>query len=409
LLVAAYVALAVMLVVEFALLATDAKTLVAELGWSVSALSVPLVLVIAVSPPAQLRRRWLRRGSVELVLRSERVLTWSVDLASGETVWSPGVQRLLDLDATMRPSPALFFAHVHPEDLASVRAAYEAAVDAGATSHDLEFRLVDRHGRVVWCRSEILVVRDVTGTVTAVFGTVEDITDGKVAEEAIREQLVAQERVTEELQRVDEMKNAFLSAVSHELRTPLTVVQGLGMTLVEHRDALPPEKVDELLDRLLRNAERLATLLGDLLDLDRIRHGALDLQYREVAVAALVGRVVEDLETGGRMIGIDVGDDVTATLDVTRPVPIVAESECRRRGREPSPLPHSLLCSLATRPDGRTRGRCRPSAAQLRSAPATGPTATGGGSSSTWVRRAPTSAPSSVRFRSYVLAKTVLR
>ena len=74
--------------------------------------------------------------------------------------------------------------------------------------------------------------------------------------------------------RLDALRQSFLSAVSHELRTPLTTVVGALETVCAGR--VPPDGQRPLLERALVNAGRLNRLLVDLLDLNRSSHGALD-------------------------------------------------------------------------------------------------------------------------------------
>jgi signal transduction histidine kinase len=112
----------------------------------------------------------------------------------------------------------------------------------------------------------------------------------------IRQQQVAhiQRQAATDLRELDRAKNAFLSAVSHELRTPLTVVRGLAETLDRLGPDLPEDHRDELQSALLAQAERLAGLLDDLLDVDRMNRGSLQLAIRELDVVALIGRVIDE-------------------------------------------------------------------------------------------------------------------
>jgi signal transduction histidine kinase len=112
----------------------------------------------------------------------------------------------------------------------------------------------------------------------------------------IRQQQVAQiqRQAATDLRELDRAKNAFLSAVSHELRTPLTVVRGLAETLDRLGPDLPEENRDELQRALLGQAERLAGLLDDLLDVDRMNRGSLQLAVRELDLVALVRRAVDE-------------------------------------------------------------------------------------------------------------------
>jgi signal transduction histidine kinase len=129
-----------------------------------------------------------------------------------------------------------------------------------------------------------------------------DITERKLAEQALRESERRERDAAERLRALDEMKNTFLAAVSHELRSPLTSILGLSITL-ERAPEMDANDRDDLLERLAFNARKLDRLLKDLLDIDRLNRGIVEPQYRAVDVAALTRRSVESLDTvAGRTI-----------------------------------------------------------------------------------------------------------
>jgi signal transduction histidine kinase len=106
----------------------------------------------------------------------------------------------------------------------------------------------------------------------------------------------ADQRTTAELQRLEQRTQDFLSTVSHELRTPLTVVQGLGATLSERWEELPPERRNDLLHRVDANAERLSTMVTRLLDTSQVSRPGLPVRTSEVLLAPLVRDAVERID-----------------------------------------------------------------------------------------------------------------
>lgn len=116
------------------------------------------------------------------------------------------------------------------------------------------------------------------------------------------------------LREADELKSAFLQATSHELRTPLTVIQGIAETLV-HRDRLSEVQQQELTGRLLRHSERLQRLLTDLLDVDRLLRGAVNLDLRPADLSRIVLEIVDQL--GSERVHVDV-EPVVAVVDARK-------------------------------------------------------------------------------------------
>ena len=105
-----------------------------------------------------------------------------------------------------------------------------------------------------------------------------------------------------ERHRAEAVRDNILSAVSHELRTPLTSILGFALTLDERSDAVDDELRQRMTSELKNQALKLDRLLANLLDVDRLRHGSLELAVEPTDVAALVERTVAAGETGGRRI-----------------------------------------------------------------------------------------------------------
>ena len=81
-------------------------------------------------------------------------------------------------------------------------------------------------------------------------------------------------------------KSELVSNVSHELRTPLASVLGFSALMLD-RD-LPPEEMRRYLEVIRTEARRLAELLNDLLDLQRIEQGTIELKLEEVDLNELL-------------------------------------------------------------------------------------------------------------------------
>jgi signal transduction histidine kinase len=121
-----------------------------------------------------------------------------------------------------------------------------------------------------------------------------DVTERKLAEEALQESERREREAAERLRTLDEMKNTFLAAVSHELRSPLTSILGLALTLEQQE--LGREETHDLTGRLARNARKLDRLLRDLLDIDRLSRGIVTPSVHETDLGELAIRAVESLE-----------------------------------------------------------------------------------------------------------------
>lgn len=85
----------------------------------------------------------------------------------------------------------------------------------------------------------------------------------------------------------------FLSIVSHELKSPVAAIMGLAATLSASRHRLTDEQIDDCLDRISRQAERLDRLVADLLDLAQVESGTFRASIEPVNLAGSAERALE--------------------------------------------------------------------------------------------------------------------
>jgi PAS domain S-box-containing protein len=219
-----------------------------------------------------------------------------LDRPDGETTYmSPQIADIAGVTPDEWMSDADFWnTLVVPEDRDRIQRSSARAAEAGEPWR-AEYRIRTPDGRTVWIHDETTVLRDENGAPSFVQGVLFDITERKLAEQALRESEQREREAAERLRGLDEMKNTFLAAVSHELRSPLTSILGLALTLERAPDIEGRDR-DDLLTRLAANAKKLDRLLKDLLDIDRLNRGIVAPQYRVTDVAALSRRTVEHLD-----------------------------------------------------------------------------------------------------------------
>ena len=107
-------------------------------------------------------------------------------------------------------------------------------------------------------------------------------------------QLLSRQRETmTKLQQLDQMKSDFVAITSHELRTPLTAIRGFVKTLIRNRDRISDQQVDDFMNIIDRQSERLARLVEDLLLVTRIEAGKIRLAVEEVELAETLREAVD--------------------------------------------------------------------------------------------------------------------
>ncbi len=90
-----------------------------------------------------------------------------------------------------------------------------------------------------------------------------------------------------ELKRAENLKNDFISSVSHELRTPLTAIRGWAET-AKLSIGFDEETVGKGLDVVIKESERLHSLVEALLDFSRMQSGRLPINYAEFELGTVL-------------------------------------------------------------------------------------------------------------------------
>ncbi len=115
-----------------------------------------------------------------------------------------------------------------------------------------------------------------------------------------------------ERERIERLKNEFVSTVSHELRTPLTSIAGMLELLdAEVVGALPAEAKD-MVNVAYNNSQRLIRLINDILDVEKIESGRMPFDLAPLPLLSLIERAVA--ETRSFADGLDVGIEVISKV-----------------------------------------------------------------------------------------------
>lgn len=208
-----------------------------------------------------------RNRHLELAEQVADLGHWRVNLETREVFWSEGVYKIHGLDCKRYvPTLEAAFDFYHPEDRQQVRDLIAQALEAGQ-AFDFDLRIIRADGEVRFVRSKGEYLESDIESERAIFGTFQDITEQKM---------------------VERMKNEFVSTVNHELRTPLTSIYGsLDLLRRKAGDQLDAKSL-RLVELAHEGCERLANLINDILDQEKIAAGKMDYMIETVDLARLV-------------------------------------------------------------------------------------------------------------------------
>ncbi|MHC0037393.1 two-component system histidine kinase PnpS [Pseudoneobacillus sp. C159] len=93
-----------------------------------------------------------------------------------------------------------------------------------------------------------------------------------------------------ELKKLEQMRKDFVANVSHELKTPITSIKGFSETLLDGA-MKDQDTLESFLSIILKESDRLQTLIQDLLDLSRIEQHDFQLELEEIDILSLLEEV----------------------------------------------------------------------------------------------------------------------
>ena len=213
-----------------------------------------------------------RDERLRIALKAAKMVAWDWDVVRDELRYSSEPTMVTGrVSYGLRHKFSTFLGYVHPEDRDKVDASIQAVLKEG-TDYEFEYRIRGTDSAIRWVRSAAKVFRGVDGKPLRMTGIVLDITEKhEAAEKVIRLNEDLEERVrqrTSELEASNRELEAFSYSVSHDLRVPLQAIYGFIEIILSTQDI--NEATERYLRRTLRQAERMSTLIDDLLALSRV-------------------------------------------------------------------------------------------------------------------------------------------
>jgi signal transduction histidine kinase len=111
-----------------------------------------------------------------------------------------------------------------------------------------------------------------------------------------------------------------ISGIAHELRSPLTSVKGFSSTLIKRWDKFSDEQRYQFVETIHSDAERMARIVSEVVDLARLEAGRLELYPQETDAGELIGRTVAQFsgQDGAERIRVEVPDGCLVWADPAR-------------------------------------------------------------------------------------------
>jgi PAS domain S-box-containing protein len=234
--------------------------------------------------------------------------TWDVDWITGDSHWSETLLKMMGYrsDQLMPSSLEEFRNRIHLDDVAHVMKAIDRAkIERSMFSTEHRITRAD-NGALTWVSAFGRFFFD-QGTPVRFVGVLFDITERKALEESLKE--------------ADRRKDEFLAILAHELRNPLNPIRSAANVLRMQESS--NAELAWSRDVIDRQVDHLTRLVDDLLDVNRITSGKLDLRRERVALSDIVQSAVEAsrplIEDCGHELEVSIPEDaVYLNADLVR-------------------------------------------------------------------------------------------
>ena len=245
-----------------------------------------------------------------------------IDTAGQCTYTNPNCQTICGLksDESLQASWARC---IHAEDRDRILGNLSANTRFGQSYAD-EFRIYTPDGGMRWVDVQISPMLSDQRQLLGHVGTVEDVTERKLAE-SVREQMIREQTARAEAEAANQMKDEFLAIVSHELRTPLNSILGWSQQLLTRK--FDSSNTTRALETIHRNAQSQAQLIEDILDVSRIVQGKLKLTIQRVNLVELIKTILETVHPQADAKGIQ----LETSLDEARQYIVSGDMERLRQ------------------------------------------------------------------------------
>jgi PAS domain S-box-containing protein len=171
-----------------------------------------------------------------------------------------------------------------PEDARGVSLRVEQLRTGRLDRVDIESKMRRGDGRELWVHRVVSTVRRADGEVEYFLVMFEDITAKHETAEAALANLAS-------LERLSRLKSEFMSMVSHEFRTALTGIQGYSEVMTN--EEVSADEVKEFAGDINADALRLNRMITEMLDLDRIESGRIQMHMEAVDLNKLICDAVD--------------------------------------------------------------------------------------------------------------------
>ena len=254
---------------------------------------------------AQVEQAYLRLAEAQRLSKTGSFIT---DLLADDHDWSEEAFRIFEFDPSTKVTVQMIRDIVHPEDLPT----FDAVIARGMTGTDVDFvfRIVTPRGAVKHVRGMARVMTQIGGHPLFI-GALQDVTESKVAEEALdraRSELAHVARVT--------TLNALTASIAHEINQPLSGIITNASTCLRMLNGDPPnvDGARETVRRTIRDGNRASDVITRLRALFSKKEFTLEPLDLNEATREVIALSLSDLQRNRVVLRSELAEDLPPVI-----------------------------------------------------------------------------------------------
>lgn len=214
---------------------------------------------------------------------------WDCNVATNSVFYSTQWKRMLgyeddDMDNQIDSWRKL----IHPDDLICSQKSFKEYVEGLIPMYYFKYRIRCKDQSYKWVLSRGKIMeRDLYGQPLRVIGTHTDITEIKLAEEKLKENI---EREKE----LNEIKSRFVANASHEFRTPLATILLANDALISYWKKMEENQIQDRLDKIRNNVLHLTRIVNDILQLSKIEDRKIEFNPVQIDIISLCRTIIDE-------------------------------------------------------------------------------------------------------------------
>ncbi len=236
----------------------------------------------------------------EILSRATNDAVWDWDIRTDNITWNHGLNLLFG-HAQDDPTRTLKWweDNIHPDDRNEILRSLHLVIEKKNNnwSGNYRFRCVDGTYKYVFDRAYTVYEN---GIPVRMIGAVQDIDELTHYRKSLEQKVVERTRELHESlakeKELAEMKNRFVSIASHEFRTPLATIEFATGFLRSYRKKISDEEVGQKLGTIERQVKHMASLLEDVLAVEKTQVGKIQLVRHAINLMDVVNDVCESVE-----------------------------------------------------------------------------------------------------------------